>query len=602
MTQTARHPAGNARPNEGFIDARTDPGLYSPAMPDGEKTAGTSRGLRLLLINPTIADKREHVHIGLGTVGTYVKIHSDHDVRILDFMACRRVWKQRLREVMDEFQPDLVGMYIASPYMPAAKTVAREVKRLAPDLPILAGGHHPTLSPDDTIAEQAFDMLIIGEGEKPMVALLNAMADGRSLDEVPGLWWRDGEDVHKIPKATLLESEAMPGVDWSLHDEETLRANFYFWGVLPVMASRGCPARCSFCAITNVQRLYAGERFLRFRDPIEVVDEVETHYERYKDWGMRIVYFYDLNFLVNPRWLREFTDEYKRRGLNHKLKFSAYTRADHVNPDTLESLRDSGCVNLRVGIEAANPYMRNVLYEKDVPQEQLLEALRQIKAIGISCTGYFMAGGPGERPEWLMESLELVKREGVEYPVFFLYKPLAGTDILDRAEELGSHILADSMESNADFLHGVNMEHEHIKAWQLKRYMFLTHVLFGPNLVFAQAWRAGWRYIPRLVRYISKAVAAGFSFYGALTFFIFYGYDHLAEPLRLAADPKPGLRWRAIMAVTRLWMRHSGAPEPDAIEPAPRRSTSSLIGNTEDFVPPVALSPERSQAKSNVVA
>jgi hypothetical protein len=44
--------------------------------------------LRLLLVNPTIADKREHVHIGLGTVGTYVKQHSSHEVRILDFMAC----------------------------------------------------------------------------------------------------------------------------------------------------------------------------------------------------------------------------------------------------------------------------------------------------------------------------------------------------------------------------------------------------------------------------------------------------------------------------------------------------------------------------------
>jgi anaerobic magnesium-protoporphyrin IX monomethyl ester cyclase len=560
-----------------------------------EQPESGHKGLRLLLINPTIADKREHVHIGLGTVGTYVKIHSEHDVRILDFMACRRVWKQRLREVIEEFQPDLVGMYIASPYFPASRTVAREIKRIAPDLPVLAGGHHPTLSPDDTIEEPSFDMLIIGEGEKPMVILLDTMAAGGSLDEVPGLWWRDGEDVHKIPKATLLESEAMPGVDWSLHDEETLRANFYFWGVLPVMASRGCPARCSFCAITNVQRLYAGERFLRFRDPIEVVDEVETHYEKYKDWGMRIVYFYDLNFLVNPRWLREFTDEYKRRGLNKKLKFSAYTRADHVNPDTLESLKDSGCVNLRVGIEAANPYMRNVLYEKDVPQEQLLKALRDIKAIGISCTGYFMAGGPGERPEWLMESLELVKREGVEYPVFFLYKPLAGTDILDRAEELGSHILADSMESSADFLHGVNMEHEHITARQLTSYLLLTHWLFGPNLVIPQARRAGWRYLPRLVKYITKGMRAGFSFYGALTFFIFYGYDHLAEPLHLKAEPKPGLRWRAAMAITRLWMRHSGAPEPQDLEAAPRRSTSALIGDADEF--PTVVSPLSEQAE-----
>src|SRR5215470_723623 len=163
-------------------------------MGETKGTAGISEGrLRLLLVNPTIVDKREHVHIGLGTVGTYVKRHSRHEVRILDFMAFRRTWRQHLRRVLDEYRPDLIGMYVSSPYVPAARTVAREIKRHAPAVPVLAGGHHPTLSPDDTMADGAFDMLIIGEGEKPMVMLLNAMAAGTSLDDVPGLWWRDGE-------------------------------------------------------------------------------------------------------------------------------------------------------------------------------------------------------------------------------------------------------------------------------------------------------------------------------------------------------------------------------------------------------------------------
>ena len=68
-----------------------------------------------------------------------------------------------------------------------------------------------------------------------------------------------------------------------------------------VETARGCPFRCSFCSITNVQKLYAGERFLRFRDPIEVIDEIEADWARYRDYGMRMVSFYDLNFLVNLR-------------------------------------------------------------------------------------------------------------------------------------------------------------------------------------------------------------------------------------------------------------------------------------------------------------
>jgi radical SAM superfamily enzyme YgiQ (UPF0313 family) len=555
--------------------------------------------MRLLLINPTIVDKREHVHLGLGTVGTYVKRHSDHDVRILDFMTCPHTWRQRLAEVLADYRPDLIGIYIATPYFPAARAVAAEIKRLGSTAPVLAGGHHPTLSPDEVIAVRDFDMLIIGEGEKPVLQLLDTLAAGAPLAQVPGLWWREGDAVQRTPKARLLEAEHMPGVDWSLHDEETLRANFYFWGVLPVMASRGCPARCSFCSITNVQRLYSGERFLRFRDPVLVVDEIEADFERYRDHGMRMIFFYDLNFLVNPRWLQQFTDEYKRRGLNRTLKWSAYTRADHVVPATIEALRDSGCVNLRVGIEAANPHMRNLLYEKNVSQAVLEDALRQIKRLGISITGYFMVGGPGERPEWLMESLELVKRHGVEFPVFFLFKPLAGTDLLARADELGSHVLRENTAASADFLHGVQMSHAHIRAWQLNAFMLLTHVLFGPKIVWAQLRRTGWRYLPQLAHYIRRGRASGFSFYGALTYFIFYGYDHLQEPLALRPSPRPGPVWRAMMAITRLWLGHSGAPEPAVADGA---ATRRAAPSPAAMMPPAQLIPESALGRENVQA
>ena len=525
-------------------------------------TRRSSDGLRFLLVNPTIVDKREHVHLGVGAVSTYVARHSAHRVRVLDFLATRNRWRARLHEVVAEFRPDVIGMYVCTPYFPAACEVARELKRAAPNAPILAGGHHPTLAPDDVMAASCFDMLIIGEGEKPTIKLLDTLAAGAPLEEVPGLWWREAGEVRKTPKDRLLEAAHMPGVDWSLHDEETLRANFYFWGMLPVMASRGCPARCSFCSITNVQKLYAGERFLRFRDPIEVIDEIEADWARYRDYGMRMVSFYDLNFLVNPRWLKQFTDEYKRRGLNRTLKWNGYTRADHVSPATLECLKDSGCVNLRVGIEAANPYMRNILYEKDVPQQVLLDALRGIKKLGISITGYFLVGGPGERPEWLMESLELAKREGVDFPVFFLYKPLAGTDILKQADALGSHVLADTMGAGADFLHGVNMSHRYVKAWQLKFFLLLSHIAFGPRLIRAQARRTGWRYPLLLAQYVARGVKRGFTPYGAFTYFVFYGDDHFMNPPLIDAAPAPGLGWRALSGLARRLLGHSGEPEP----------------------------------------
>lgn len=521
----------------------------------------TARRLRLLIVNPTIVSKREHLHIGIATVGSYVRAHSDHGVRILDFMAHRRTWRRRLRDEIRDWQPDLVAMYVSSPYFPVACEVAAEIKRLTP-VPLVAGGHHPTLAPESVLAVPAFDWVIQGEGEIATLRLLDAMATGAPLSEVPGLWRREGGAYVGNPRALLLDPRDFPAIDWTLHDDETLRTNFRVWGILPVMASRGCPARCSFCSITNIQRLYAGQKFLRFRDPVAVIDEIEADFARFKPLGMRAVYFYDLNFLMNVKWLRAFTDEYRRRGLHRVLPWSAYTRPDHMTAAAAECLRDSGCNNLRVGIEAANPWMRNDVYRKHVSQRQLEEALRRIKDLGITVTGYFMAGGPGERPEWLLESLAFARRFGVEFPVFFLYQPLAGSDILERVAELGSRVREDVGEEAADFLHGVHMEHRNIASWQLSAFVLLTHAVFGARMVRWQAGRAGLRWVAQLARYAADTLPIGFTPYGAFTYFVYYGEDHLVAPFRAPGDPKPTLAWQGLMALARRMLPHSGAPDP----------------------------------------
>lgn len=547
--------------------------------------------LKLLLINPTIVGEPEAFHLGLATIGTFVANSGRHDATILDFAFHRTNWEARLRARIEAYDPDIVGIYISTPYFPSARKVAGEIKRFRPDMPILAGGHHATLASEQVIADTSIDMLIVGEGELPVLELLDTLDAGGDLSKVPGLWWKEGGVLHKQDKGPLLPAECIPMLDWTLYDDETLRQSFFTFGLLPVMGSRGCPYRCSFCAITNVQRLYRGESFYRYRDPIQVVDEIELHYERFKSYGLRIVYFYDLNFLIRPQWLKDFTDEYKRRGLNAKLPWSAYTRADHVSNIALDCLADSGCVGLRVGIEAANETMRNDVYEKDLPQPQLLEALRLLKAARIPIIGYFLVGGPGERPEYLMESLELAYDYGIEYPTFFLFKPLAGTDVLEHAAEMGSVVDVASMEDSADFLRGVNMKHRFISKRQLVVFHFLTLVVFGTRIVWHQLGRERLAYVPRLLTFFAQSMRQGFSAFESLIYFVFYGYDHLSSPPRFPVRERRSLLANALFRTLRLFMRsrETGAVSvlaPKAVAEAPPRQLA--IGRAQPRVGGVA--------------
>ncbi len=210
----------------------------------------------------------------------------------------------------------------------------------------------------------------------------------------------------------------------------------------------------------------------------------------------------------------------------------------------MEILKDSGCVNLRIGFESANETMRNEIYVKDVPQESLIKSVELCKRNNISIMGYFLAGGPGERLSWLVESLRFAANTGIEYPVFFLYKPIAGTKILMDAERLGSTINHESLNKPASFLAGVNMKHKNISTLQLKVFPFISHIAFGPRIFFSLMRRSGFLFFIEMARYMHEALSNSVSAYDAFSAYILYGNDHRQRPYFIKEGFKPGFLLR----------------------------------------------------------
>jgi radical SAM superfamily enzyme YgiQ (UPF0313 family) len=500
--------------------------------------------MKILLINPTIDSEPESLNLGLVSIGSFLLKNTHHTPRILDFAFSRKAWKKRLIKEIEHFSPDIVGIYISSPFFPSAVKIASEIKKIDPGLKILAGGHHPTVCPDDVIGNPHIDMINRGEGEFSIIHLLDGLEQGGVLSNIPGIWWKDGSEIHRCSApGTILPLKQFPFLEWNLYDSAILEKTFFLWGVLPMMASRGCPYRCSFCTITNIHNLYSGQNFLRYRDPVTVVDEIEYQFNRYRHYGLRLVYFYDLNFLFNYEWISSFIGEYKKRGLHRNIPWSAFTRADHVNEKTLEILDDSGCVNLRVGIESANDHMRMVVYKKNIPKRKLLETVSSVKRQGITVTGYFIVGGPGEKPEWLFESLFFAFKTGIEYPVFFLFKPLPHTKILEIAPSLGSRINLKSLKKAGGYLKGINLIHEHIGSLQIGIFFLGVQILFGARIILDQLRREGVLYFSRMIRYAAHARRQGFSLHESVVYYVFYGYDHLVNPPRFPLKSRVGLLW-----------------------------------------------------------
>ena len=124
-----------------------------------------------------------------------------------------------------------------------------------------------------------------------------------------------------------------------------------------VLASRGCPYKCSFCSIIT---FYAGNgtRGRRRRDPLLVVDEMEY---LVRERGVRLILFQDDDFLAGGNdareWARTIASEVMQRGLHERMRFKFSCRSDEVREDTLAPLIEAGLTHVYLGVESGDPTM-----------------------------------------------------------------------------------------------------------------------------------------------------------------------------------------------------------------------------------------------------
>jgi radical SAM superfamily enzyme YgiQ (UPF0313 family) len=161
-----------------------------------------------------------------------------------------------------------------------------------------------------------------------------------------------------------------------------------------------------------------------------VAEEARYQWERHGDQGLRYLNFYDQNFLMNTRWLEDFAGAYRAMGMHTKLPFSAYSRVDHITEEKLELAQSAGCVQLRLGIEAGDQFVRNTLLNKELDQEVLESKLELIRKSGMHTLGYFMIGTPGETHRQATESWKLARRSGLDRAAFFFFTPLWDLQIM----------------------------------------------------------------------------------------------------------------------------------------------------------------------------
>ena len=306
---------------------------------------------------------------------------------------------------------------------------ARRVRTLDSSIPLVWGGVHPTLLPEQTVASEFVDVVVRGEGEKTLLELADKISAGEPLHEVKGITFKSGGIIRSTPDREPMDLDEIPielPFDLLPLDKyATLKSGRYH-----IQTSRGCPHECGFCYNTVYHK-----RTWRGKSARRVVDEIEYALEKFPH--IKIIDPIDDNFFVDQKRVIDICQEIIRRKI--KISWRANCRFDYMSEyskDFIELMAKSGCSEIDFGGETGSERLLSII-AKDITPMQMLRSVENLRKWAPSIEPFvsWMSGLPTETDEELMQTCDLMDRMSEVNPKtqhygVFLYTPFP-SPILD---------------------------------------------------------------------------------------------------------------------------------------------------------------------------
>lgn len=327
-----------------------------------------------------------------------------------------------------EARPDVVAFSAVTDTFRWCVLMAEAIKRRI-DVPVVMGGIHITSVGEVALEEPSIDFIIKGEGEHPMVELVEALEAGHGIEQVPNVGYRVGGKAVVNPIRPLLtDLDSLPFPDKSLYDHTPVNAHY----VYTTTASRGCRYSCSFCNNNMLRREYRGlGKYLRRRTPRNVIDELLSARRVY---DYQAVNFYDEIFSDDREWLLEFCDLYEK---HIRVPYICCVHPLEVREHVADRMAASGCVKVDLGVQSNDEEVRKrVIFRKEDDQDvaRTVKVL-QDRGISVHCENIF--GLPGQTEEQIIRAAEFYNevRPSVLKVYWLRYYPRTG--IVKVAQEHG---------------------------------------------------------------------------------------------------------------------------------------------------------------------
>lgn len=363
--------------------------------------------------NPVLGYESSMIHHGLCSLSANLKPEG-FKVELID-MRSLAGWDDFVLTLRSR-DPDVVGITSLSVDYDIVRHALALTKRVAPSITTLVGGVHPTVATHEVAADPNVDHIITGEGEISVVALLRALAAGRTSERTIV-----GERPPNLDELAFADRE--------LFDYDAELGNPFLPDVfrfeppfVTILTSRGCMYNCSFCQPS--ERLMFG-REVRRRTVSNVMAELEYLRDRY---NFRSLMIHDDSMTQEPGWVEEFCEEYQGRGF--RQPFWAQSRADFVceHPQIVGLMAQAGLAGLSIGFESGSDRVLRIL-RKGVTVQQNYDAARICRKYGIKIFANYMFGVPTESQDEVMDTVRMIRQIRPDHHSCSFFTPLPGSDL-----------------------------------------------------------------------------------------------------------------------------------------------------------------------------
>lgn len=436
--------------------------------------------------------------LGLGYLATYLKqkLNDEIEIHIVDNVFDNVFLK------ITEIKPDILGISAMTIEYADAIDLAVKVKEVLPECRIIVGGVHISTLPNSL--NPCFELGVLGEGEETLYELVSLFNRKKifapdDLAKINGIVFWDSGQLRKTFPRFLINPLDKVQLDWKYLDRHLVRKKLFALGEYGIegylFTSRGCPYDCEFCSTKifwNKVRFFSVDR---------ICEEILLLKNKYNVDHIQIL---DDLFTQNKKRLREIISGLKKAGVLGKVKFSSSARANVIDEEICDLLKEMNVVSITFGFESGSERILKYIKGNSVTVDQNKNAIKVAVNKGIKVMGGIMLALPTETIEDMKKTVEFTdfaRKNGVDIIWPFVLVPFPGTRVWDIARERG--IVSD------------NMDWRKLSLWDYK-----NPLLLEPDIPYDEFWRimSG---LKRKLRY--------YNWKKALQFFIHSPIDVLKE-------------------------------------------------------------------------